>query len=475
MNWTRRLFDPVDIASLVAFRIAFGLCLIVHMNKHVRSRSFYFDAAAPSLHFPHPGFSWLRPVSEDLMQVFLVGMLIAAVGITLGLAYRLSCFAYTLGAAYFHFMDAARFHNHYYLILLVTLLLTLMPAHGAFSIDAALRPALRRSTAPRWTIWLLRFQLGIPYLFSGLSKLNYEWLHGTPAIFFWYSFALAHEWARSWNPFPMALLIAWGGALSDTFLLPLLLWRRTRPLALGLAVLFNLGNAALFSGPLFRVEMFPWFMMGAMAVYPDPGWPRRLIRRFRHRAVPVSPGASPAALPASLTPSQRLALAALALYALFQVLMPLRHHLYPGNHLWNESGRTYAWQMMSARKMALTTFIVTDPATGQTWERSAAGAVDGDRLAAVMRRPYLIHLYARHIREEMAALGYPDVEVRAESFATFNGRPPQRMIDPEVDVSRSPGRWGYFPWVLPLAEPPVPLRSLDFQSAMPQLAPAGSD
>ncbi len=235
-----RLFQPVNIASLAFFRVAFGLCLVFHIVPLAKHDSAFYEAAAPAVRLAYPGLEWIPQMPEDVMRVLLLGMVIAAVGITLGLAYRFSIVFYALGAAYFHFSDAGKFHNNYYLMLLLTVLLVFMPAHGAASVDARLRPSVRRATTPLWTIALLRFQIGIPFLFSGLSKLNGEWLHGLPAIYHWHSFTLAHEWAGTLPPETMALLIAWAGMLMDLSLLPLLLWRRTRLLGFALALLFNL-------------------------------------------------------------------------------------------------------------------------------------------------------------------------------------------------------------------------------------------
>ena len=42
-------------------------------------------------------------------------------------------------------------------------------------------PTLRASTVPAWTVWLLRFQLGVVYVFGAVAKLNPDWLlHAQP-------------------------------------------------------------------------------------------------------------------------------------------------------------------------------------------------------------------------------------------------------------------------------------------------------
>ncbi len=464
-----RLFQPVDIASLAFFRMAFGLCLIFHIVPLAKHDSAFYEAAAPAVRLAYPGLEWIPQMPEDVMRVLLLGMVMAAVGTTLGLAYRFSIVFYALGAAYLHFSDAGKFHNNYYLMVLLSVLLVFMPAHGASSFDALFRPGLRRKTTPFWTMALLRFQVGIPFLFSGLSKLNGDWLHGLPAIYHWHSFTLAHAWARSLPPETMALLIARAGVVMDLSLFPLLLWPRTRLFGFALAILFNLGNLVLFSGPAFKVGMFPWIMMAGVTVFLSPDWPRRAwmgLRKLRGAgssrlmSEPVRPDPDSQAGPVPLRAGQKVGVVLVCSWMLIQVLVPLRYLLYPGFANWTESGHTHAWQMMSSHKVGRTVYVVSDPATGETWKRTTAGAFRGRRHGMTQVVPALIWQYGMHIQRQMAERGHPDCEVRVDSFVVLNGRKPQRYVDPSVDITAAPPRRGFYSWVLPLEEPRPELNAL---------------
>ncbi len=466
MAWNHKMFQPVDAASLAFFRIGFGLCLIYQIRPHALGDSFYYAAAAPEPHIPYPLLDWIAPVSPEFMQVILLAMLVAAVGITIGLGYRLSATVYTVAAGYFHFMDSVRYHNHYFLMFLLVFFLALTPAHRVASMDRWLWYRSAPSTTPRWTIWWLRFNIGIPFFFSGLSKLNSEWLHGLPTIFFWGLLADRHAWARALNPEWMALFIAWGGALADVVLVPLLLWRRTRLIGLALAILFNLGNAILFSGDTLHVTSFPFIMIVGVTSFFEPDWPRRLWARLGARirgrmggaieepmTVSNAPGAGLDSAFEEMTPARRVIIGFLSAYVLLQVFLPLRYHLYPGFHLWNEFGRNHSWQMMASIKSGKTRFIVTDPDTGETWDLEPFADVYDERYLEFSRKPALIYEYAKRIKDRLARRGHPDCEVRVDAFASLNGRPTQRMIDPTVDITMLPPRWGYVSWVLPLEEP----------------------
>jgi len=62
-----RMFAPVDIASLVLFRIAFGAIMlweVVDYFRHDWIRQYFIT---PAFHFTYYGFDWVRPWPGALM------------------------------------------------------------------------------------------------------------------------------------------------------------------------------------------------------------------------------------------------------------------------------------------------------------------------------------------------------------------------------------------------------------------------
>ena len=59
----RRLLEPVDIAWLVAFRIAFGLALAVSMWRFVANDWVHRFFVEPRFFFKYWGFEWVEPLS----------------------------------------------------------------------------------------------------------------------------------------------------------------------------------------------------------------------------------------------------------------------------------------------------------------------------------------------------------------------------------------------------------------------------
>ncbi len=59
------------------------------------------------------------------------------------------------------------------------------------------------------------------------------------------------------------------------------------------------------------------------------------------------------------------------------------------------------------------------------------------------RDPFMIRDFARFIQRDYEQRGIPDVMVRAFVLCSMNGRKPQLMIDPEVDLTQEtlPPNW----------------------------------
>ena len=175
-----------------------------------------------------------------------------------------------------------------------------------------------------------------------------------------------------------------------------------------------------------------------------PDWPRRFWA-----------GSSP---PVVEDPAQigrgRWVVVGLALWAALQLAIPLRHLAYPGDVRWTEEGYYGSFRVMLTEKTGWLQFEVTDPATGETWSvRPSAVLTDWQERQAVSRADLTLAA-ARLVAGEMARHGHPGVEVRAESFVSFNGRRRQRMIDPTVDLAALSRRSPASAYVLPL-EPPT--------------------
>ena len=457
-NFWRRLgvalFEPVDISFLIFFRILFGGIMLWETYRYFTHGwiSRYF--VEPAVNFSYYGFSWVRPWPGSGMYIHFFVLGLAAACVMAGFLYRFAAPVLFLAFTYSFLLDQTRYLNHFYLVCLISFLMCFLPAERAFSIDALLRRKIRSDVVPRWTLWLLRIQVGIPYFYGGIAKLNDDWIHGGEPMRIWLSPltkmpALGHIFASDWVVYSFVI----GGLLIDLLVVPLLLWRRTRFFALAAAVLFNLLNAVIF-----EIGIFPWLMLGALLIFLPPDLPRRFARGF------MSPGEEfldrePSPIRSScplLSTSQKWVMGMLVVYLAVQLLLPLRHYLYPGNVSWTEEGHNFAWHMKLRTKTGEAVFTVTHPGSGQTWTIKPEEHLKSHQVMKMSTKPELILLFGHYLAEKKRREGYDNVEVRARVMVSLNGRQPQLLIDPDVDLTKEeitllPARW-----IVPLT---TPLRS----------------
>ena len=222
-----RLGQPVAIDGLVVFRIAFGLSVAWFAIKFLGSRALAHDYIEPPFHLTYYGFGWVRPWPGDGMYLHFLALAGSALAVATGFYYRVSSIIMFLAFTQVFLCERALYNNHYYLISLLSLLICFMPLHRAFSLDALRRAVSAQTTTPRWTLWVLRFQLGVVYFYGGIAKLNGDWLQGQP-MRMWLAAEtdfplIGHFFAEGW----MVQIFVWGGILIDLLAVPLLLHRRT--------------------------------------------------------------------------------------------------------------------------------------------------------------------------------------------------------------------------------------------------------
>jgi vitamin K-dependent gamma-carboxylase len=129
--------------------------------------------------------------------------------------------------------------------------------------------------------------------------------------------------------------------------------------------------------------------------------------------------------------------------------MPLRHLLYPGNVYWTEEGFRFAWNVMLMEKDGTVDFRVTEPSTGRRWIVPPTDYLTRYQAKMAASQPDMILQLAHVIADDFRARGVRDPEVRADAFASLNGRRQARLIAPAVDLAReSDGLWPK-PWILP--------------------------
>ncbi len=437
----RALERPVDPAGLAAVRVLFGVTMAIATARFVAKGWVDELLVAPPYHFTYLGFDWVKPFSHDAMLAWFVVMGMAALALALGLFTRVAAALFCLMFTYAELIDKATYLNHYYLASLLALLLVFVPSETVWSLDAWRRRRRGLATpasVPALSYWVLRAQMACVYVYAGAAKLDADWLLRAEPLRTWLrsrveSPLLTGLAAEPW----VAYAMSWAGAAFDLGIVPLLLFRRTRPFALVAAVAFHLTIWLLFP-----VGIFSFVMLGAISVFFEPSWPRRFVGR----ALTLAPYAPSGAFAAPA----RWAFALSAAYVVVQVLVPLRFALYPGTANWTEQGFRFSWRVMLIEKSGKVEYdVVGDTSEARVFPREELTPL---QLRQMSTQPDMIADYARHLRERFEQRGFANVRVYADAWVSFNGRRSQRLVDPTVDLAAADRSFAPKRWILPLAE-----------------------
>ncbi|MEO1056305.1 MAG: HTTM domain-containing protein [Actinomycetota bacterium] len=418
-----RLSRQVPAASYVAFRCAFGALVVIGQVRFLARgwvEEFYL---APDVHLTYPGLGWVRPLPAPAMYAVVVGLGLLGLAIAVGWRTRMAAALFAIGFTYTELIDAALYLNHYWFISLAAVVLAVVPT-------------ARGGTVAWVSVLALRGQLAVVYVFAGVAKLNDDWLLRGEPLSTWLA-------ARTNRPLIGPLLdepyiglgLSWAGALFDLTIVGWLLWRRSRPIAYLVLVVFHVATAALF-----QIGMFPWVMILLTPIFFPPSWPYELARRVR-AVLGIEPTQSGAAAAAGPDRERhgwsvgRVAVGALIAVAAVNIALPLRHYAAEGNVRWNDDGYLLSWRVMLTERASHVRFDVTDPLTGATERVDAEAVLEEWQAATAVTRADLIlatsHLIAADYRDRLGR----DVEVRADAFVAWNGRLATRWIDPTVDMA----------------------------------------
>ena len=392
----------------------------------------------PTHFFHYYGLDWVRPWPGDGMYVHFALMGLFALGVALGFHYRASIVAFGLLFSYAHLCDKTNYLNHYYLVMCLCFVMALLPLDRALSVDAWRGRVPRAENVPAWVLYALRAQIGLVYVFGGIAKLSSDWLLHAQPLTIWLAAngdfpVLGALFAHKW----MAYAMSWGGAAFDLSIVPLLCWRRSRPLGYVAVVAFHLITARLF-----HLGMFPWIMMAGSLIFLPPDWPTRVLARIGR------PGARGPERATSVFRTSAVVPALLAVYFAFSVAFPLRHFLYPGDTSWTEQGFRFSWNVMLMEKDGTVDYRVVEPSTGRRSIVPPSRYLTRYQARMMATQPDMVLELAHVIRDDFEARGVRNPEVHADAFASLNGRPVARLVDPTVDLASERDGFAPKPWIL---------------------------
>jgi vitamin K-dependent gamma-carboxylase len=420
------LYRNIDNAPLIIFRIFFGFLIAAESFGSIVTGWVRNVFVEPELHFQHIGFEWLEPLGGNGMYYYYALMGIFGLLVMLGYKYRWSLLAFTLMWTGVYLMQKEAYNNHYYLLILVCLIMLFLPAHRYFSIDAKQNPEIKSLSMPVWCSWVMIAQMAIVYFFATVAKFYPDWLDGTFTKNLFINrthFPIVGElFSKHW----FHVFIAYMGIAFDGLVIPLLLWKRTRNLALIASLIFHLFNSIVL-----QIGIFPYFALSFAVFFYEPETIRKIFLRNK-----------PIYIPEGNSYENRTFLRYFFIpFFVIQIILPIRHHFIKGDVFWSEEGHKMSWRMMLRSRTGITSFMVVDKNTGERSYYKTYKKLKNKQIRLVGSQPDAIWQMAQYIKQEYADQG-KDVAVYVESKVSINRHPYKKFIDETVDLASV--EWDFF-------------------------------
>jgi hypothetical protein len=431
----RFLFKQIDNSPLLIFRIFFGILISLECYGAIATGWVKKNLIDPQFTFNFIGFDWLQPLPGIGMYLYFIAMGTLGIFIALGYRYRLSAAAFALLWTGVYLMQKTAYNNHYYLLILIALIMTFMPSNRDYSLDAKRNPSIRTNHMSAYLNWIIILQLFIVYTYASVAKLYGDWL----------DFGIIEILFKNKKSYPIIggllqeplvhMVVGISGILFDLLIVPALLWKPTRKWAFVASLFFHLFNSIVF-----QIGIFPYLSLAFSVFFFEPETIRKLFFKKKEPYLGDS---------LVVPPQKELVLGILSLYFLIQLALPIRHHFIKDDVLWTEEGHRLSWRMMLRSRTGITTFQIVNHTSGNSYLVNLDDYLSRGQKSKIKSYPDFMWQFAQRLKREYAEKG-EDISVFVNSRVSVNGKPYQEFIDPKIDLGSV--SWNYFghnDWILP--------------------------
>ncbi len=288
--WRKFRYERSSGRAEALFRIAFAAVLLLQLLTLRPNIGYFYSTEA------------IAPIVPGLEAYYTPGLVLAGFWLwfassallLVGAFTRVAALVCFLGSSYFLVLRGSQAtHAADWLLPSLAFHLVLLPSNRHFALDQRWRKA-RPADVPAWPARLAQLSTAFFYFTAGTSKLSDPmWRHGQGFFMTFANPMLSHfdlTWLATASVFSPAInyaVMTWECAMPL-----LLLWRRTRYIAL-LSAVFFLASIDV----TLPVGWFSWFCVANLFVFADvTPWPRVWLQRLPWLAAPPIP-----------TPAQRTA------------------------------------------------------------------------------------------------------------------------------------------------------------------------
>ena len=431
-------------APLVVFRLFFGIMMLASIIRFWANGWIEELYIVPKFFFSYDGFSWIQPLGNFTYVLFFICGL-TALCIAFGFKYRLAIILFFLSFTYIELMDKSTYLNHYYFISVLSFFMIFLPANATFSLDAFINKK-RYVQIPKWTIDGIKLLLGIVYFYAGLTKLNSDWLLRAMPLKIWlpskYDLPFLGETFMQQEWFHYAM--SWSGMFYDLSIPFLLLYKRTRIFAFVVVVFFH-----VFTRVLFPIGMFPFIMIISTLIFFDANFHQKIINAVQTIYSSVKIKTIVVKNYTFSATTKRIIYPVLGVFLFFQILIPFRSLVYPGELFWTEEGYRFSWRVMLMEKAGYTNFKIVDLKKGTFFMVDNSDFLTAFQEKQMSHQPDFILEYAHFLGDHFAQQGHKNIGVFTESYVALNGRLSSVFIDPKVDLYQQKESFKHKDWIVP--------------------------
>jgi len=422
---------------------------IIRFWKNGWIKTIYID---PKFHFSYYGFSWVSDFGNFTYLLFFICAL-SSVSISLGYKYRTSIIIFFLSFTYIELIDKTTYLNHYYFISSISFLMCFLPLSCYYSLDSYFSNK-SYSIVKKWTIDSIKLMLCIIYFYAGIAKINSEWLLEAMPLSIWlpskYDLPLIGEnlMQEQWIHYFMS----WGGMFYDLLIPFLLLYKRTRLFAFALVIFFH-----AFTKILFPIGMFPYIMIVASLIFFDSKTHQNILNtltlsiNYLLNIISVKPIKSLKKYKVCFK-TNRFSLNIIIIFFSFQLLLPLRYSLYPGELFWNEEGYRFSWRVMLIEKRGYSNFKIVDSISKKYFYVQNDDFLTSYQEKQMSFQPDFILEYAHYLGDHFISQGHKNLQVFVDSYVALNGRKSTKFVNPNIDLYSQKESFKHKTWIIPFKD-----------------------
>ncbi|WP_282049035.1 HTTM domain-containing protein [Maribacter aquivivus] len=432
----RLLFQRIDNSPLIIFRIFFGILVSLECFGAIATGWVKRNLITPEYKFPFIDFEFLQPLPGYGMYFYFCTMGLLGLCIAIGFKYRASIISFTVLWTATYLMQKTAYNNHYYLLILISLLMCFFPAERSRSYDVKMKPELESNAMYAYVKWAVVLQLFIVYVYASIAKMYGDWLDfSTIAVLmnskknYWLVGDILQEpWIHS--------IIGSVGILFDLLIVPALLWKPTRKAAFFISLFFHLFNSIIF-----QIGIFPYLSIAFSVFFFEPETIRKIFFKSKKPFTPSK----------LIVPTHKNALLlGFSVYFIIQLLLPIRHYAIDGDVLWTEEGHRMSWRMMLRSRRGKGTFKVVDNVTKEEFIIDPKKYITPGQQRKVFAYPDFAWQFAQYLKKEFEQ-NDRDISVYLEnSKISINRKTYKPFIDAKTDLAAETWyKTKHHDWILP--------------------------